>query len=80
MNDPHNQNQGHYEWGEWKGTMSVKMQTAEDRLEELESKLSKVEDKVAEIVAKLTVPLWLAGIGGPIIGAVIVAAVTRAMK
>jgi len=60
--------------------MIAKMETAEDRLLEIETRMVKLEEKVSDVVAKLTVPLFLAGVAGPIIGGLLVAVISRALK
>lgn len=68
------------EWNEWKGAMDVKMETATERFSELEARLKRIEEKVSDVVAKLAVPLFMAGISGPIIGALIVWFITKGNK
>ena len=68
------------EWDQWKGAMDVKMETASERFAEMEARLKHVEEKVSEVVAKLSVPLFIAGISGPIIGALIVYVLTKQIK
>jgi hypothetical protein len=68
------------EWDQWKGAMDAKMETAGERFQELEARLKHVEEKVSEVVAKLSVPLFIAGISGPIIGALIVYVLTKQIK
>lgn len=68
------------DWNEWKGAMDVKMETASEHFEELEARLDKLEEKVSDVVAKLSVPLFIAGISGPIIGALIVYVLTKQIK
>ncbi len=68
------------DWNEWKGAMDVKMETATERFAELEARLERIEEKVSDVVAKLAVPLFMAGISGPIIGALIVYVLTKQTK
>lgn len=68
------------DWNEWKGAMDVKMETATERFAELEARLERIEEKVSDVVAKLAVPLFMAGISGPIIGALIVYVLTKQSK
>lgn len=68
------------EWDQWKGAIDVKMETATERFSELEARLLRIEEKVADVVAKLAVPLFIAGISGPIIGALIVYVLTKQTK
>lgn len=68
------------DWSEWKGTMHVKMETAEQRLHDIETRMEKIEEKVSDVVSKLAVPIFLAGISGPFIGAIIVFVITKGFK
>jgi hypothetical protein len=68
------------EWNEWKGAVDVKIENTAERFNELEQRMRALEDKVGDIVAKLAVPLFLAGIGGPILGAIIVYMLTKGIK
>jgi len=68
------------EWDQWKGAIDAKMETAGERFEEVEARLLRIEEKVADVVAKLAVPLFIAGISGPIIGALIVYVLTKQTK
>lgn len=68
------------EWNEWKGKVDVKIETAADRFDEIEERMRKIEDKVGEMVAKLSVPVFLSATAGPIIGALIVYFLTKGSK
>ena len=65
------------EWNEWKGEVNVKIENTAERFSLIEQRMHVLEDKVSDIVAKLAVPLFLAGIGGPIMGAIIVYLFTK---
>lgn len=67
-------------WSEWKGNMMAKMESSVERILELEGRMDKLEEKVSDVIAKITVPLFIVGMAGPIVGAIIVAVVTRTLK
>lgn len=68
------------EWNEWKGAVDVKIENVAERFESVEERMRKIEDKVGEMVAKLSVPVFLSATAGPIIGALIVYLLTKANK
>lgn len=68
------------EWNEWKGEVNVKIENVSERFESVEHRMQKLEDKVGEVVARLSVPVFLSAAAGPIIGALIVWALTKAGK
>lgn len=68
------------EWNEWKGEVNVKIENVAERFESVEQRMQKLEDKVGEIVARLSVPVFLSAAAGPIIGAIIVWAITKGTK
>lgn len=68
------------EWNEWKGEVNVKIENVTERFESVEHRMQKLEDKVGEIVARLSVPVFLSAAAGPIIGAIIVWAITKGTK
>lgn len=68
------------EWNEWKGAMDVKMETTQERFNEMEERMRGLEQKVSDVVAKLSVPVFLSATAGPIIGALIVYFLTKSAK
>lgn len=68
------------EWNEWKGAIDVKIENVAERFENIDDRMRKLEDKVGEVVARLSVPVFLSAIAGPIIGAVIVWFLTKGTK
>lgn len=68
------------EWDQWKGAVDVKIENASERFESIEERMRTLEKQVGDVVAKLSVPLFLAGISGPIIGAIIVYVLTKSAK
>lgn len=68
------------EWNEWKGAMDVRMEATQDKFEEIEKRMRTIEDKVSDVVARLSVPVFLSATAGPIIGALIVWFLTKSAK
>lgn len=68
------------EWNEWKGEVNVKIENVSERFQSIDERMQKLEDKVGEVVARLSVPVFLSATAGPIIGALIVWVLTKAVK
>ena len=68
------------EWERWRGATEQRMNAQEERLCSHADRLDSVEDKVGQVLVKLAVPLFIVGIAGPMVGAVIVALITNSLK
>lgn len=65
------------EWERWRGTVDERMNSHEDRLNDQCERIDTTDEKLSQLLTKLAVPLFLVGIAGPVIGAVIVWAITK---
>lgn len=68
------------EWERWRGTVDERMNSHEERLNDHCDRLETLGDKISQVLTKLAVPLFFVGIAGPVIGAVIVWALTKGTK
>ena len=53
------------------------MNSHDDRLNDQCERIDAADEKLSQVVTKLAVPLFLVGISGPVIGAVIVWLITK---
>jgi hypothetical protein len=61
----------------WRGAVDMKLEHHEAKIEDHCERLATVEEKVSQVLVKLAVPLFLVGISGPVVGALIVWAITK---
>ena len=61
----------------WRGQVDMKLEHHTAKIEDHCDRLAAVEEKVGQVLVKLAVPLFMVGIAGPVIGALIVWAVTK---
>lgn len=67
-------------WHQWRGAIDEKMNTHASKLEDHCERIAAAEQAISKVLVKLAVPLFVMGIAGPVIGAIIVFVVTNALK
>lgn len=72
-----NNNDDQHEFNRWRGGIDVLVKNHTEALESHARRLDSLDDKVRDVITKLAVPLFLVGISGPVVGALIVWAITK---
>lgn len=65
------------EYHRWRGGIDVLVKNHAEMLESHSERLNTLDEKVRDVLVKLAVPLFLVGIAGPVVGALIVWAITK---
>lgn len=65
------------DWDRWRGSIDTQMETHAENIDTHARRLDTLDSKVGDILFKLAVPLFLVGIAGPVVGALIVWAITK---